>query len=57
MHARNTLEEMVQAAIAKGMKVFSLTEHMPRDCNEDLYPEEVGFAPFLAVYHSRGFSL
>lgn len=40
-HARNTLEEMIQAAIAKGMIVFSLTEHMPRDCLEDLYPEEV----------------
>ncbi|KAI5837966.1 polymerase/histidinol phosphatase-like protein [Morchella snyderi] len=40
-HAKDTLEEMVQAAIAKGMIVFSLTEHMPRDCLEDLYPEEI----------------
>lgn len=37
------MEQMIQAAIAKGMIVFSLTEHMPRDCMEDLYPEEVGF--------------
>lgn len=44
LHASNTLEEMILAAIAKGMIVFSLTEHIPRDCNEDLYPEEVGFA-------------
>lgn len=54
LHAKDTLEEMVEAAIAKGMIVFSLTEHMPRDCNEDLYPEEVSFAPFLAVYRSWG---
>ncbi|KAK4989396.1 hypothetical protein LTR50_003272 [Elasticomyces elasticus] len=38
-HAKNTLEEMVQAAIDKGMTTFALTEHMPRDV-EDLYPEE-----------------
>lgn len=28
-------------AIRKGMRVFALTEHMPRDKIEDLYPEEV----------------
>jgi histidinol-phosphatase (PHP family) len=39
-HARNTLEEVVQTAIAKRMQVFALTEHMPRH-NEDLYPEEL----------------
>lgn len=38
-HASNTLEEMVQAAIAKEMRVYALTEHMPRG-PEDLYPEE-----------------
>lgn len=42
-HAKNTLEEMVQRAIARGMKVYSLTEHMPRDV-EDFYPEEVFFS-------------
>lgn len=41
-HATNSLEEMVQTAISKGMKVFAMTEHMPRDQIEDLYPEEVG---------------
>jgi histidinol-phosphatase (PHP family) len=39
-HARNTLEEMVQAAIDCEMKVFCVTEHMPRD-EQDFYPEEV----------------
>lgn len=39
-HARNTLEEMVQTAIAQKMQVFCLTEHMPRH-DEDRYPEEV----------------
>lgn len=39
-HAKGTLEEMIQAAIAKGFHTFALTEHIPRG-NEDLYPEEV----------------
>ncbi|KAH8693913.1 Polymerase/histidinol phosphatase-like protein [Talaromyces proteolyticus] len=39
-HAYNTLEEMIQTAIAKHMEVFCLTEHMPRS-DEDLYPEEI----------------
>ncbi|KAF2836067.1 histidinol phosphate phosphatase H [Patellaria atrata CBS 101060] len=38
-HAKNTLEEMVQAAISRGFETFALTEHIPRD-NDDLYPEE-----------------
>ncbi|KAI5777805.1 polymerase/histidinol phosphatase-like protein [Geopyxis carbonaria] len=41
LHATNLLEEMIQTAIAKGMRVLSLTEHIPRDQREDLYPEEV----------------
>ncbi|KAL8822540.1 MAG: hypothetical protein Q9191_006725 [Dirinaria sp. TL-2023a] len=39
-HAKNTLEEVVQAAIGRKMRVFALTEHMPR-ADEDLYPEEI----------------
>lgn len=39
-HASNSLEEVIEAAIARGMKVFALTEHMPRE-QQDLYPEEV----------------
>ncbi|KAF2850528.1 histidinol-phosphatase-like protein [Plenodomus tracheiphilus IPT5] len=38
-HAQNTLEEVVQAAIAKGFRSFTLTEHVPRP-REDFYPEE-----------------
>lgn len=47
---------MIEAAIAKGMIVFSLTEHMPRDCVEDLYPEEVGslfLFQFTVLYFFR----
>ena len=40
-HAKNTLEEVVQTAIAKKMQVYALTEHMPRE-DQDLYQEEVG---------------
>lgn len=40
-HAKNTLEEMIQTAVKSGMEVYALTEHMPRDQAEDLYPEEV----------------
>jgi histidinol-phosphatase (PHP family) len=39
-HAKDTLEEVIQRAIVKGMKNFCLTEHMPREV-EDFYPEEV----------------
>lgn len=39
-HAKNSLEEVIQTAIAKKMQVFCLTEHMPRG-REDFYPEEV----------------
>jgi histidinol-phosphatase (PHP family) len=38
-HAVNTLEEVVQTAITKGLRVFALTEHMPRH-EIDFYPEE-----------------
>lgn len=49
-HAKGTLEEMIQAAIAKGFDTFALTEHMPRD-DEDLYPEEV--REFVQVRDTR----
>ncbi|KAL7267225.1 hypothetical protein RUND412_010196 [Rhizina undulata] len=47
-HAKGSLEQMIQTAIEKGMRVYSLTEHMPRDQAEDLYEEEVnlGLLPF-----------
>ncbi|QDS69776.1 hypothetical protein FKW77_010306 [Venturia effusa] len=43
-HAKGTLEEMVQTAIGRKMKVFALTEHMPRHV-EDFYPEEIEAHP------------
>lgn len=39
-HAKDLLEEIIQTAIAQKMRVFALTEHMPR-AEEDFYPEEV----------------
>ncbi|KAF8463994.1 Polymerase/histidinol phosphatase-like protein [Kalaharituber pfeilii] len=41
LHAKDTLRGIIETAIMKGMKVLALTEHMPRDQQEDLYPEEV----------------
>lgn len=38
-HAKDTLEDVIQAAIAKGFHTFALTEHIPRP-PEDFYPEE-----------------
>lgn len=39
-HGKNTLEEMVKAAVDKGYLMICLTEHIPRS-REDFYPEEV----------------
>ncbi|KAL2839274.1 polymerase/histidinol phosphatase-like protein [Aspergillus pseudoustus] len=39
-HARNSLEEVIQKAIAQGMETFCLSEHMPRSADQ-LYQEEV----------------
>ncbi|KAK5107458.1 hypothetical protein LTR62_001256 [Meristemomyces frigidus] len=38
-HATNTLEEVVQTAVHKGMTTLCLTEHIAR-AEEDFYPEE-----------------
>ena len=40
-HAVDSLEDVVKRAVEMKMEVFALTEHMPRDQIEDLYPEEV----------------
>ena len=40
-HAKDNLEDVILTAISRGMKTFALTEHMPRESEEDLYPEEV----------------
>lgn len=39
-HAKDTLEEVVQAYIAQGFAWVGLTEHMPPSGEEFLYPEE-----------------
>ncbi|MCJ1302921.1 histidinolphosphatase [Hypocenomyce scalaris] len=49
-HAKNTLEEMVQTAITRKMQVFTLTEHMPRDQDEDLYPGEADFHTCASLF-------
>lgn len=38
-HATNTLEEVIQDAVSKGMTSLCTTEHIPRD-RIDFYPEE-----------------
>lgn len=40
-HAKGTLENVVQTAITQGFTTFGLSEHIPRYCVQDLYPEEV----------------
>ena len=40
-HASDKLEEVIQKAVGQRMQVFALTEHMPRNLEEDLYPGEV----------------
>ncbi|KLJ08558.1 histidinol-phosphatase (PHP family) [Blastomyces silverae] len=39
-HAKNSLEDVIRTAIAKKMRVFALSEHMPRE-EQDFYPEEI----------------
>lgn len=40
-HAKDDLESVLRTAISKGFQSFAFTEHMPRQSDEDLYPEEV----------------
>ena len=40
-HAVSRLEDVVNEALRQKMRVFALTEHMPRNREEDLYPGEV----------------
>ncbi|GMF94071.1 unnamed protein product [Aspergillus oryzae] len=48
-HAKDSLEEVIQLAIAKKFQVFCLTEHMPRG-KEDFYPEETSLVANEAAY-------
>ncbi|KAF9584067.1 histidinolphosphatase [Lunasporangiospora selenospora] len=40
MHAKGTLEQVVESAIARNFTTYGLSEHMPRYKPEQLYPEE-----------------
>ncbi|KAJ2634042.1 hypothetical protein GGF44_003626, partial [Coemansia sp. RSA 1694] len=44
-HASGDLEDVVRAAISKGMLVLGLSEHLPRARTQDLYPEESDMTP------------
>ncbi|ATZ55743.1 Bchis2 [Botrytis cinerea B05.10] len=52
-HAKDTLEQVIQMAISRGMQTFALTEHMPRNSNSDLYPEEVEAGDDVARFVPR----
>ncbi|KAI9055136.1 hypothetical protein LZ554_000100 [Drepanopeziza brunnea f. sp. 'monogermtubi'] len=52
-HAKDTLEEVIQTAIARGMQTFALTEHMPRNSNDDLYPDEIEAGETIAPLFPR----
>lgn len=45
MHAKGTLEQVVQSAIDRRFTTYGLSEHMPRYNPDQLYPEEV--PPFV----------
>ncbi|KAF8932561.1 histidinolphosphatase [Haplosporangium gracile] len=40
MHAKGTLEQVVQSAIDRRFTIYGLSEHMPRYNPDQLYPEE-----------------
>lgn len=40
-HAKDSLDEVVRAAIERDLRVFCLTEHVPRLDEAHLYPEEI----------------
>ncbi|TVY81223.1 putative histidinol-phosphatase [Lachnellula suecica] len=52
-HAQDTLEAVIQTAIARGMHTFALTEHMPRNSEADLYPEEISAGDKIDHHHTN----
>jgi histidinol-phosphatase (PHP family) len=52
-HAQNTLEQVVQAYIAKGFAWVGLTEHMPPADSRFLYPEEQQSGLDVAAMQAR----
>ncbi|KAL2832448.1 polymerase/histidinol phosphatase-like protein [Aspergillus cavernicola] len=55
-HAKDSLESIVQLAIARKFHTFCLTEHMPRG-EEDYYPEEIeaGQTPSWMIANEAGY--
>ena len=51
-HAVDSLESIVETAIAKGFEVYALTEHMPRH-EQDFYPEEIEAGLSLSMYYEN----
>jgi histidinol-phosphatase (PHP family) len=52
-HAVDTLEDVIQEAIRQKFDTFALTEHMPRQKEEDLYPDEVANLIVSTLAHKR----
>ncbi|KAI9229123.1 MAG: Polymerase/histidinol phosphatase-like protein [Piptocephalis tieghemiana] len=44
-HAKGTLDEVANTVVAKGFRVFGLSEHIPRSRAQDLYEEEKHLTP------------
>lgn len=51
-HAVDSLENIVETAIAKGFEVYALTEHMPRH-EQDFYPEEIKAGLSLSMHYEN----
>ena len=56
LHAQDKLEDIIAKACSLGFHTWALTEHMPRDRLEDLYPEEISHGVDVA-YLDRTFDL
>ncbi|KAH8808989.1 histidinol-phosphatase-like protein [Xylogone sp. PMI_703] len=52
-HAKDQLEDVIKTAIARGMRSFALTEHMPRMEDQDRYPEEIEANHTIAELYPR----
>lgn len=52
-HAKDSLEDIIQTAISKGMQTFAVTEHMARSHDTDRYPEEVSPSPSSHFFYTK----
>ena len=44
-HAQGSLRDVLQAACVRGFTSYGLSEHVPREFREDLFPDEQDLAP------------